>query len=276
MPQFFNRTRASASIELKLLRQGRPLGVLIYWLVRGSDLGREGIEHSGSYRFADHIYRNVPSGRGRLGRWLDAKFLAMPAVKSFRNRFLAARDELCQFLADRAGKGNRLDILSAPAGIPRELAEGARLYRERTGRSLEGVTFHGVDLDADLLENDARFAKERGLPNFIAHHGDALNRATYPESADFITCTGLAEFLNDDQLAQLYHIFFDVLRPDGLLVTSGMRRVWISEYLLRLAELRTHYRTAFQLETIARRAGFTNVAIRTDEYRIQAILKARK
>lgn len=276
MPQFFNRTRASASIERKLLRQGRPLGVLIYWLVRGSDLGREGIEHSGSYRFADHIYRDVPSGRGRFGRWLDAKFLAMPAVKLFRNRFLAARDELCQFLTDRAGQGNRLDILSAPAGIPRELAEGARLYRERTGRSLEGVTFHGVDLDADLLENDKRFAHEHGLPNFIAHQGDALVRATYPESADFITCTGLAEFVNDDQLAQLYHIFLDVLRPGGLLVTSGMRRVWISEYLLRLAELRTHYRTASQLETIARRAGFTNVTTRIDEYRIQAILKAQK
>jgi len=276
MAQFFNRTRASASIELKLLRQGRPFGVLVYWLVRGSDLGREGIEHSGSYRFADHIYRNIPSGRGRFGRWLDAKFLAMPAVKSFRNRFLAARDELCQFLADRAGQGNRLDILSAPAGIPRELAEGARLYRERTGRSLEGVTFHGVDLDAELLEKDKRFADENGLPNFIPHQGDALDRTTYPENADFITCTGLAEFLNDDQLARLYQIFFDVLRPDGLLVTSGMRRVWISEYLLRLAELRTHYRTASQLDAIARQARFTDVATRVDEFHIQTILKAQK
>ena len=276
MAQFFNRTRASASIELKLLRQGRPVGVLVYWLVRGSDLGREGIEHSGSYRFADHIYRNVPSGSGRFGRWLDAKFLAMPAVKSFRNRFLAARDELCQFLTDRAGQGERLDILSAPAGIPRELAEGARLYRERTGRSLEGVTFHGVDLDADLLENDKRFAHEHGLPNFIAHQGDALVRATYPESADFITCTGLAEFLDDDQLAKLYGIFFDVLRPGGLLVTSGMRRVWISEYLLRLAELRTHYRAAPQLEAVTRMAGFKNITTRVDNFGIQTILKAQK
>jgi SAM-dependent methyltransferase len=274
MPQFFNRTRASASIELKLLQQGRPLGVLVYWLVRGSDLGREGIKHSGSYRFADHIYRNIPSGRGPFGRWLDAKFLAMPAVKSFRNRFLAARDELAQFLSDRAGHGNKLDILSAPAGIPRELAEGARLFRERTGRSLDGVTFHGVDLDADLLETDKRFAKENGLPNFATHQGDALDRATYPANVDFITCTGLAEFLDDDQLAQLYRIFFEVLRPQGLLVTSGMRRVWISEYFLRLAELRTHYRTAPQLEAIARAAGFRNVATRVDEFGIQTILTA--
>ena len=133
-----------------------------------------------------------------------------------------------------------------------------------------------MDLDADLLEKDKCFAAENGLPNFIAHQGDALDRATYPESADFITYTGLAEFLEDDQLAQLYRIFFDVLRPDGLLVTSAMRRVWISEYLLRLAELRTHYRTASQVEVIARRAGFSNVATRVDEFHIQTILKAQK
>jgi hypothetical protein len=43
-----------------------------------SDLGREGIIKPGSYRFADHIYRNQPSGR-----WINALFLAMPATQAF-------------------------------------------------------------------------------------------------------------------------------------------------------------------------------------------------
>src|SRR5712691_9531809 len=103
MTPFYNRTRRSESIPLKLVKQGRILAVPIYLLVRYSDLGREGVENSGSYRFADHIYRNEPSGRGKIGRWLDKTFLAMPAVKSFRNRFLAARDKLCEFLTERSG-----------------------------------------------------------------------------------------------------------------------------------------------------------------------------
>jgi SAM-dependent methyltransferase len=276
MPTFFNRTRISRSLELKLLRQGRPLGVLVYWLVRWSDLGREGIENSGSYRFADHIYRNEPSGRGKIGRWLDKKFLALAAVKSFRNRFLAARDHLCQFLTERTNKGQPLDVVSAPCGIPRELAEGARLFRERSGRTLDGVNFHGVDLDADLLGQARQFAEQNGLPNFSIHHGDALARTTYPQGADFITCTGLAEFVSDEQLDRLYRVFFDVLRPGGLLVTSGMKRKLISEYFLRLAELKTHYRTAPELEAIARRIPFTQVRTRLDEFGIQTILTARK
>jgi len=35
------------------------------------------IEHSGSYKFADHVYRNEPSGRFGIGRALDAVLLRM-------------------------------------------------------------------------------------------------------------------------------------------------------------------------------------------------------
>src|SRR5205085_6187412 len=129
VPQFHNRTRKSDSIPRTLLRRGRLLDVLLYYLLRTSDLAREGLENSGSYRFADHIYRNVPSGTNAVGRWIDARLLAMPSVQSFRSRFLAARDELARFLCQHSGVA--LDVLSVPCGIPRELAEGAALARQQ-------------------------------------------------------------------------------------------------------------------------------------------------
>jgi len=290
--RYYNRTRRSRSIPAKLLRQGRVLEIPFYYLLRLSDLAREGFDHSGSYRFADHIYRNVPSGRGRLGRRLDARLLEMPAVRSFRNRFLAACDALCEFLRTiervhsprlrsgqavvRANNGDDpIDVLTVPSGLPRELVEGARLARER-GANLSRIRFHGLDLDGEVLAKAEEFARAGGLPNFTAHHGDALDRASYPEGADFITCTGLAEFLDETQLEKLYHIFFDVLRPGGVLVTSGMQPTRFSEYLLRLAELETHYRSAQELEAIARRVPFAEVRTRTDDVGLQAILTARK
>lgn len=293
MQRYFNRTRRSRSIPAKLLRQGRIVELPLYYLLRLSDLAREGFDHSGSYRFADHIYRNVPSGRGWLGRRLDAWLLEMRAVRSFRNRFLGARDALCEFLTSVQTASGRdvsyshrpVDVLSVPCGIPRELVEGARLFRERAGRGGQGadtqvrpyeVRFHGLDLDDEVLAKAEEFARAGGLPNFTPHHGDALDRASYPEGADFITCTGLAEFLDDAQLERLYGIFFDVLRPGGVLVTSGMQPTRFSEYLLRLAELETHYRSAQELEAIARRVPFSEVRARTDELGLQAILTAPK
>jgi hypothetical protein len=40
----------------KLLREGNLHWLPVYAVVMQSDLGREGIINSGSYRFADHIY----------------------------------------------------------------------------------------------------------------------------------------------------------------------------------------------------------------------------
>jgi SAM-dependent methyltransferase len=253
-----------------------------YYLLRFSDLAREGFENSGSYRFADHIYRGEPSGRGWIGRWIDGRLLAMPAVRSFRSRFLASRDALAAFLAERAGSGQvrpapdaTIDVLSAPSGIPRELVEGARLFVARGG-SLAGVRFHALDLDRAVLDQARRFALQNGLPDLITHHGDALDRRTYPARASFVTCTGLGEFLDDERLLVLYATFHDVLEPGGVLVTSGMGRRRLADYLLRIAEIDVRYRGAGELTTLARRAGFSRIETRPDAYGIQTVMIASR
>jgi hypothetical protein len=264
------------SLPRALLRRGRVLALPLYAALRRSDLAREGFDHSGSFRFADHIYRSEPAGRGAFGRWLDARLLALPAVRSFRNRYLASRHELAAFLRDRAGSEESLDVLSAPCGIPRELADG---YADAiaTGAVMPGrLTFHGLDLDPVALAAAAAFAAERGLQPFVTHRGDALERRAYPPAVDFITCTGLAEFLDDERLAALYGIFYERLRPGGVLVTSGMRGRPLSDYLLRLAEITIHHRTPDDLERLARRVPFSSIVTRTDALGLQAIMVARR
>ncbi|HJR59887.1 MAG TPA: class I SAM-dependent methyltransferase family protein [Vicinamibacterales bacterium] len=276
MPRYYNRTRESASLPLALLRRGRVLALPLYAALRRSDLAREGFDHSGSYRFADHIYRAQPSGRGAFGRWLDARLLALPAVRSFRSRFEASRDELAAFLRERADRPGPLDVLSAPCGIPRELADGYRAFLRSGASAPAQLLFHGLDLDAGALDEATRFAAHQRLEPFVPHRGDVFDRAAYPAGVDFITCTGLAEFLDDERLAELYGIFFERLRPGGVFVTSGMRGRPLSDYLLRLAELRIHYRTAQDLERLARRFAFSRIETRTDSLGIQAILVARR
>jgi SAM-dependent methyltransferase len=276
--EFHNRTRRSSSLPRSLLRRGRILELPLYYVLRLSDLAREGLEHSGSYRFADHIYRGTPSGRTAVGRWLDARLLGLPAVRSFRFRYLAARDELAAFLASRLreDRDDAIDVLSVPCGIPRELADGAALARRELGELPSRVRFHGLDLDPAVLDEASRFARSRDLRPFETHQGDALDRSSYPGRFDFITCTGLAEFLDDEQLARLYGIFFDMLKPGGRLVTSGMRRRRLSDYLLRLAEIRTHYRGPADLERVIAAWPFRDVRTRLDDPGIQTILTAAK
>ena len=274
MPEFYNRTRRSSSIGRKLLRSGRVLELPIYWLLRTSDLAREGFENSGSYRFADHIYQNRASGKYGIGLWLDRQLLGMRAVKAFRARFFSARDELHAFLKQRVQYGQHVDVLSVPCGIPRELVEAVTKYRAE-GNDLTNVHFHAVDLDCDVLQNAVAFAAESGI-TLHPHQGDALDTATYQSTFDFITSTGFGEFLDERKLTQFYSVMLQQLRPGGVFVTSSMRRTPMAGYLLDLAELRVHYRTADEISSIAGNVGFASVSISNDESGIQAFLKATK
>jgi hypothetical protein len=272
--EFYNRTRRSSSITGKLLRRGRVLELPVYWLLRTSDLAREGFENSGSYRFADHIYRDEPSGSHGIGRWLDKRILRMRAVESFRSRFFMARDELLHFLRERSEDQACLDVLSVPCGIPREFVAAVEKFCGAGGVTT-GIRFHVLDLDDDVLRQATTFASQHGI-TLITRHGDALDTKTYAGEFDFITSTGLGEFLDDEQLVSLYEVFNHVLRPGGVMVTSAMRSLRFSDYLLRLAELHVHYRSAEDLAGMARRAGFVRLSTSVDRHGIQGFLKATK
>ena len=93
---------------------------------------------------------------------------------------------------------------------------------------------------------------------------------SYPAHADFITSTGLAEFLEDDEFGRLLGVFYDVLAPGGVLITSGMQRRRFSDYLLQLAEIPTHYRSAEDLRRIAGAWPFREITTRSDPNGIQS------
>src|SRR6476659_6618225 len=89
-----NRTRVSQSIPRRLLGEGKLHLLPVYALLRTSDLAREGIENSGSFRFADHIYRGKPSGRYGVGTVLDGVLLRLRGAKSMRSRFFHSQREI--------------------------------------------------------------------------------------------------------------------------------------------------------------------------------------
>ena len=160
------------------------------------------------------------------------------------------------------------------ARIPRDLVAAAEEYRADGGH-LENARFHVLDLDPQVLRDAEKFATNSSIV-LIPHQGDALDLGTYTDRFDFITSTGFGEFLDDEKLARLYSIFYEVLRPGGVMVTSAMRRTRVAGYLLELAELHVHYRSAEDLAAMARTAGFANVSTSTDRSGIQGFLKAIK
>ena len=271
---FFNRTRTSASIPRRLVLEGKLHLLPLYALLRTSELAREGIDHSGSYRFADHVYRGRPRGTLGVGTLLDAILLRLRAARAMRGRFLHARNEILAaarlHLADRPFR-----VLSVPCGIARELVETAAALEAEDPALRARATFFGIDLDPRPLELSRRLAG--GARGFQLIRADALDSAAYPVELDAIVSTGFGEFLPDDALVRFYGICRGALRKGGALITSGTRRDPVSDYLMReLAELRARYREPDELLRLLRLAGFTDITARPDPTGLQTLVVARQ
>lgn len=274
-PQQKNFTRRSPSIPRKLLRSGAVHLLPLYYLLRLSDLAREGIERSGSFAFADHIYLGVPSGRTVLGRWIDAQLLRMPAARAFQRRCEYARLTVRRVLESRRRSGEPVRALGVPCGIPRDVIGLADLPRSGRSSLLDRIEYHGLDIDPDVLALARTMTSSCGFRSTVFHCGDALDRAAYPDTAfHVIVSTGFGEFLDDEELLAFYRLLFERLEPGGVFYTSASARDRGSDFLLRTAELLTRYRTPAQLERILRQLPWRGLDMIVDSTGLQTFITA--
>lgn len=276
-PHLKNFTRRSRSIPRKLLRRGAVHLIPVYYLLRLSDLGREGIEHSGSFRFADHIYRGTPSGRTALGRWIDARLLAMPAARAFRRRCEHAQSVVRLALESFPAGVQPLRVLAVPCGIPRDIIDLCRTLRRENPALLSRIEYHGVDIDQRALAFASGLTARCGLASAHYHLGDALQRDDYPAlKFQVVVSTGLGEFLRDDELAALYACVYDVLEPGATFYTSATFRDSRSDSFLQMAELVTTYRGPGELERILRTLPWNRLTLARDPSGLQTFAVAVK
>jgi len=272
-----NHTRRSRSIPRRLMRDGALHLLPLYYLMRLSDLGREGIDHSGSFRFADHIYRGRPSGRTVLGRMLDARLLGMPAAQAFRRRCERAHDAIRRALESYPSNGEPLRVLAVPCGIPRDIINLSATLQAANPGLLPRIEYHGLDIDPDVLDLAAGLTAHCGLGAVQYRLGNALVPDDYPRCRfHAIVSTGLGEFLCDDELTAFYALVYDAMEPGATFYTSATARDPRSDVLLRMAEVVTQYRSAGAVERILRLRPWSRLSLTPDSTGLQTFVTAVK
>jgi SAM-dependent methyltransferase len=245
--------------------------------MRLSDLGREGIEHSGSFRFADHIYRGTPSGRTRVGRMIDARLLAMPAAQAFRRRCEHAQDVIRRALESHPPEVGPLRVLAVPCGIPRDVINLSGRLKAVNPGLLARIEYHGLDIDPGVLDVACGLTQGCGLAAVHYHLGDALVPEDYPSSRfHVVISTGLGEFLRDEELVAFYTLVYGAMEPGGTFYTSATARDHRSDALLRMAEVVTQYRRAGEVERILRQLPWSRLSLTRDSTGLQTFITAVK
>lgn len=265
-----NFTRQTADLPRKFLRSGRWHLLALYHFIRLSDFGREGIERSGSYRFADHLYRNQASGKGWFGRWLDRRLLDLPSARGMRHRYVKAQSEILRALESRDGP---LRLLAIPCGIPRDVSEIAANHPSQAAR----IHYTGMDLDPAVLAAAADHLTGTRLGSCALREGDALDPAGYqPGRFDFIVSTGLGEFLDDALLLAFYRHVFHALDDGGTFYTSATAWERKSDFLMKAFEMEAHYRDRGRIESLLRTLPWRSIQLEHDPTGLQTLVVAVK
>jgi SAM-dependent methyltransferase len=141
----------------------------------------------------------------------------------------------------------------------------------------DDVHYVGMDIDPEALRAAAVFAEGAPLASTTFHQGDALKRGEYPAGRfHVVSSTGLAEFLDDEQLGTLYGNVYDVLEPEGRFYTSATASDPFSALLLRIIDLPTHYRTQTHLDSILGCLPWRSVEYILDPTGLQTFVTAIK
>jgi 2-polyprenyl-3-methyl-5-hydroxy-6-metoxy-1,4-benzoquinol methylase len=237
-----------------------------------SFLAKEGIENSGSYMFADHIYAQSPKGRFLIGQILDNFLLHLPSATAMRFRYLKVKKELKKLIKNNPDK--ELHILYVPTGVGREFFE----IDEEIGHELKSpkkIHLHGLDLDEELVSRMKEKSKNTHM-NVSFNQGDAFQKKNYTRKYDMIISTGFVDFLKKEEAETFFDYVYSALKPGGIFLTSGMMPYRLSEYLMRqFAELRTSYRSEDDLIALAEKGGFLSHEIEQDEHKLQTVIMAK-
>lgn len=173
-----------------------------------------------SGKMVDYVYRNRPSGRLGLGRWIDRRFLAHSGWEAVRARRDNLETLLLEAIESLRAAGRRVSMV--------DIASGPALYVLSVLSRAGGDDVRAVcrDLDKRWLREGEAEAARRGLAQRVRYErGDAFaadELAALEPRPNLAVASGFYDWIgDDDEVRRSLGILFDVLATPGELVLTN-------------------------------------------------------
>lgn len=244
------------------------------WKVAGALLDRGDLQHrarfkprgyAGDFEMMTDFWNRTVRGDTTLARCFDAYFQKQTAVDAVRARIELAATMIAERCA--ASKHDEFRVVSIGSGPGIDLFEAARaLPAEKRSK----LRFTLLDMDEEALAA----ARERLSTVVAVEHIDARRENLYrlsklragrgvPTDVDFVLCSGLFDYLADDVATAQLGLFWNALRPGGLLMVGNFAphnpsrayMEWIGNWYLL-------YRTEAELRRLGEAAAIPPAASR--------------
>jgi SAM-dependent methyltransferase len=246
------------------------------WLQRrlrrsGSPLIAESFVRPGGWRSMEIAYRNDDPVD-----WFDRQALRhTPACMASRNRLKMITARLASLIARFARAGD-VAVLGVGAGPGRHVQTAI----VDSGVAPERVMAWLIDRDDDAFTYGRALAARLEISRSVRFlKGDARRiRESLPDvSAQIVKVVGLAEYLSDAQLMELFIALRQVLAPQGTLITHGFVDAHRNgPFLARVFNLRHIERDEKKMTAILKAAGFQVDECVVEPVGVYPIITARR
>ena len=230
----------------------------------------------------DYVYRNQPTGKGRLGQLVDRNYLDAIGWRGIRQRKLHAEELLRLAIARLREQGLPVHIVDIAAGHGRYILEALEGLEQRPDSILlRDYSELNVSQGSALIE-------EKGLGDIARFiRGDAFDRAslaTLDPRPTLAVVSGLYELFPSNELVRASLAgLADAVEDGGYLVYTG--QPWHPQLEMIARALTSHRdgqawvmrrRSQAEMDQLVAAAGFRKLEQRIDQWGIFSVNLARR
>lgn len=201
--------------------------------------------YAGDYELVDMILRDPHEGRSLYGKVLNHWFIKQPPAEAHRNRITYLTQKLVEETARVKAFGRQARVFNIGCGPAQEIQ---RFFAESSLSNY--VEFMLLDFNDETLSFAKKVLEEARIRNSrqakmefarksagqLARMKDSKGDSSIQNQYDFVYCAGLFDYLSDSLCKQLTEVFYNMLRPGGLLVVTNVDssnpiRHWLGDIL---------------------------------------------
>ena len=172
--------------------------------------------NAGDFLTIEMIYRNRPTGTGRIGPLLDRCFLNSPIAKAIRNRRVFLAKEIMRTVEAKAGAAHVTSLACGPAqavfDVFEQLGDHRQLYASLVDIDLQALAHVADRRDKAGLQNRMNLINANLVYLALGRQKLELN------DQDLIYSLGLTDYFNDKFVVKLLNWIHGRLRLGGKVI----------------------------------------------------------
>ncbi|MGB7767262.1 MAG: class I SAM-dependent methyltransferase, partial [Verrucomicrobiia bacterium] len=242
--------------------------------------------YAGDYEMVNMMLRDPLEGGSLFGKMINAYALQLPPIVAHRNRLGYLREHLVKETLRMMARGGTARIFNLGCGpaqeVQRFLTEDVasnRAHFTLADFNEETLKYTGkvlADLKHRYLRRTTVLMKKQNVTQLLKL-ADRPVHYSPNDLYDLVYCAGVFDYLPDPVCQKLMDVFYNMLAPDGLLITTNVDKHPARHEMECFLEWNLIYRNANQLQAIApHKAVPENALVRCDATGVNLFLEVRK